>query len=384
MKRELLMLPGPTPVPQEVLAALTGPMVNHRGGAFEKMVAEMIEDLKTVFQTKGAIVILPAAGTGGLEAAAANFFAPGDKVLALSIGSFGERFAKVAGIYGANVERLTAEAGQAITPERLAQRLKEDTAHEIKAILLTHNETSTGVTNPLEQLAKARGNHPALLLVDAVSSLAAIDVQTDAWQLDVVITASQKALMVPPGLAILALSEQAQARLKTQAGVRFYFDLNTYLKNPGKMEIPYTPAVSLYYGLAVSLKMILADGLPTIFARHRLLGAMARAGAQALGLELLADPQYASPAVTAVLAGELGPKELRQRAAKLAGVTLAGGQGNLVDKIFRMGHIGYVFPQDILTALAALELALPDAEPGAALSAAQKVWQQSIMQEVAR
>lgn len=358
-----LMLPGPTPVPERVLSAMSRPMINHRGEEFAGLFREVTAGLQYVFQTSEEPVVLPSAGTGGLEAAVVNTLSPGDRVLALVTGAFGERFAAIARAFGAQVEVLAAPAGRAVDLDALRTWLEQDqerpAAERFRAVLATHNETSTGVTNPVEAIAPLVRRHGALLLVDAVSSLGAIDLPFDQLGLDVVVNGSQKALMCPPGLAVLALSQRAWQAAETARAPRFYFDLRSYRKGAAKAQTPYTPALSLLYGLRESLAMIREEGLEEGFRRHALLGRMTRAGIRALGLDLLADARHASATVTAVVGPTaLDLKELRRHARVVSGVTLAGGQGDLADSVFRIGHLGHVGPADVLAALAAVGEAL--------------------------
>jgi len=310
--------------------------------------------LKKVFQTEHETLVLPSAGTGGLEAAVVNFFSPGDRVLAVVTGAFGQRFAKIAQAFGLDVRTMEVEWGRALDPEAVARELHADPS--LKGVLLTHNETSTGITNPVAEVARRRGEHPALILVDAISSLGGIDLPMDELGLDVVVAGSQKALMIPPGLSILGVSPRAWTAYEKATLPRFYFDLGSYRKGLAKASTPYTPAVSLWYALRESLAMLEEEGLPAVFDRHRLLGEMTRAGAAALGLRLLADPAHASNTVTALYPPEgVAADDFRAFLRKEMGVTLAGGQGHLSGQIFRIGHVGWVSPKDILSGLAALE-----------------------------
>lgn len=367
---DLLMVPGPTPLPPEVRAALTLPMVNHRSAPFRAVEEEVQAGLRQVFETTGRVFVLPAAGTGGLEAAIQNLVDPGQTVLSVTQGSFGDRWATLARAFGAQVETLASEWGSYPRPEALAERLAADHEHRIRVILLTHNETSTGVLLPLEAMVRARGNHPALILVDAVSSLAATALPMDAWGIDCVVAGSQKALMTPPGLAVLALSERAVATMRQVSGPRGYFDLRGYLKADGSTNLPYTPAVSLFYGLRASLRLILTAGLDASYARHERLGAMARRGLEALGLKLVAEPGAYSPTVTAAYLE--GADEFRTRLRGL-GVTLAGGQGKLTGRVVRIGHVGYINPVDMLGTLAAVEVMMGREHAGRAVAAAEAV-----------
>lgn len=359
LTKQYLMVPGPTAVPERVLQAMHQPMINHRGALYEQLFQRVSTGLQSVFKTRHEVLTFPASGTGVLEAAIVNTLSPGDKVLSVSTGVFGDRFAEIAAKFGADVEKLNFPWGQAAVTDVLAERLKADIKREIKAILLTHNETSTGVTNDIQALAQARGDHPALILVDAISSLGAIDVQMDNWGLDVVVTGSQKALMLPPGLGFMAMNERAWEAYRTAQMPKFYWDAELARKALAKGQNPYTPPVSLLFGLDEALRLLAEEGLPQVFERHLQLRRSLRHGLEALNLALLAADEVASNGVTAVLApagieGKQVQKEMRQG----FGITLAGGQKQLENKIFRIGHLGYVAQTDILVTLAALEISL--------------------------
>jgi aspartate aminotransferase-like enzyme len=374
---QLLMIPGPTPVPPSVLRAHSIPMMNHRGPEFKALQDEVISGLKQVFQTKNDVFVLTCSGTGAMEAAVVNTCSPGDLVLSCSIGVFGDRFAKIAAAYGAQVEKLEFEWGQAADPGRLEQRLKKDSERKIKAVLITHNESSTGVTNDLESLAKVVRAHGALILVDAVSSLAAIDLQTDAWGIDVVASASQKALMNPPGLGFVSLSQRAWKAYEQAKMPRFYMDLKAAKEYLERGQTPWTPALPQMFGLQVSLRTVLSEGLQASFERHRRLGAAAREGAAAMGLKLFADPAHASNTVTAILSPDgLAPSDIRKHLLEKYSVVLAGGQQRLMDQVFRIGHMGYVSDTEVMACLAALGTGLNElgfkADTAAALAAAGK------------
>jgi aspartate aminotransferase-like enzyme len=327
--------------------------------------------------TRGDVLIFPSSGTGGLEAAVVNVLSPGDRVLSGSIGAFGDRFADIAAAHGAQVDRIPTEWGKALDAEALRSRLAEDGDHAIKAVLLTHNETSTGVTNDIRALAEVIHAHGALVLVDSISGMLAADLQTDAWGLDVVVAGSQKAFMIPPGMAFLSVSAKAWEAHKQARMPRYYFDFSAMKKYMEKDQTPYTPAVSLLYGLQATLRMIREEGLEECFARHARLAAAVRAGAKALELRLLADPAYASNAVTSIYCPEgIDPKTLRTRIRQEYAVVLAGGQGKLTDSIFRIGHLGYCTEHDIVAVLSSLERGLAamgcPVKAGAAVAAAQQ------------
>ncbi|MCX7779937.1 MAG: alanine--glyoxylate aminotransferase family protein [Negativicutes bacterium] len=378
MVKNYLMVPGPTTVPERVLQAMQRPVINHRGQQYETMLRDITAGLKRLFNTRHDVLAFPAAGTGTMEAAIVNLLSPGDKVLVVSVGVFGDRFAEIAARFGAAVEKLDFAWGEAACPQKLAARLAADAGHEIKAVFITQNETSTGVVNDIKALAAARGSHPALFIVDTVSSLGATEFFMDEWGIDAACAGSQKALMIPPGLAFLAMNERAWAACEKSAMPKFYWDAQAAKKSLAKWQNPYTPPVSLLFGLAEALKMIEEEGAANIFARHRLIAKALRAGLRAMGLRLLAGDAAASAGVTAVCAPEgIAVKDIRKVMRERYGITLAGGQKKLEDKIFRIGHLGYVAVTDILVTLSALEMALTELgmslELGAGVRAAQQV-----------
>lgn len=357
-----LRIPGPTPIPPQVEAALRRPMINHRGAVFSDMQKRIVARLQLIFETSNDILIFPSSGTGGLEAALVNVLSPGDRVLACTAGAFGDRFAEIAVAFGAHVDKLTFPWGTAIDPARVAEKLRA--APDTRAVLITHSETSTGVLHPVQAIAKAvRENSDALVIVDAVSSLGAAPLATDAWSIDIVITGSQKALMSPPGAAILAISKHAWHAYETARAPRFYWDWRQWEKWAEKGQTPVTPALPIYYALDAALDLILNEGLPTVFARHERLGELARERAQAVGFELFPDPRYASPTVTALRppAGVDATRLIRYVRDNFA-VEFAGGQGELAGKIIRIGHLGYVNEADLHVALNALEHVMATAE----------------------
>jgi len=355
---------------------MSQPMVNHRGPEFKQLLLEATEKIKQIYRTNQQVLIYPASGTGALEAAVVNFLSPGDKVLAVSIGVFGDRFAKIAAEFGAQVEKMDFTWGQPADPQRIKERLDQDINREIKAVLVTHNETSTGVFNDMKAIGEALGNHPALLMVDAISGLATIDLKMDQWNLDVVVSGSQKAFMIPPGLSFMAFNDKALEIHKQSKMPRYYWDISQGIKYLEKGQTPYTPAISLYYGLAESLKIMQEEGLDNIIERHRNYRDMVRMSVRAMGLQLLAKDEYASQALTAVVAPEkIGANKIRKYMLDQFNIVLAGGQQNLDNVIFRIGHLGYVRELDLLSVLAALEITLQklgwDLELGVGLSKAQ-------------
>ena len=348
-----LRIPGPTPVPEEVLNELSRPMINHRGREFASLLHECEEGTKRVFQTKNDILFFPSSGSGMLEASVANTLSPGDRVLGVSIGSFGKRWGEIARRFGADVTMLEFEWGQGADPNVVEDRLREE--GPFKAVLMTHNETSTGITNDLESLSKVIKPTGALFMVDAVSSLGCVDLQTDNWGVDVVCTGSQKALMLPPGMGLVSVSPKAWEYNKEAKMPRFYWDWANALKYQKNGENPYTPPVSLYYGLKLSLQLIEKEGLQNIFRRHQELAAYCRQTLQELGLKMFADPKYASPAITSAYVPEgLKSKQIQYPLEDKYDVVIAIGQEHLLDKIIRIGHMGYVSKQDLSECLACL------------------------------
>jgi aspartate aminotransferase-like enzyme len=381
-EKSLLMIPGPTPIPPQVASAMTQPMINHRGEAFMQLFEEVSTGLQYVFRTAQPVYIYPGAGSGGWEAALVNTLSPGDKVLSVIIGDFGERWFKTATALGFTVERMDFEPGTAADPNRIAERLEQDKAKEIKAVLIQHNETSTGVTNDVQSIARQVKEHGALMLVDSVSGLGALPIEFDAWGIDVMLTGAQKALMCPPGLSMIAFSERARALADANKTPRFYWDVRVVHKSYQKKQTPYTPAVSLFYALQAALQLIKQETIEGAWERHRLMGQMCRAGVKAIGLELFVpNEQVASNAVTAVHS-PFEPKVLRKIARDRLGVQLAGGQAQLESTIFRIGHLGYVTPNDVITALSATEMAMAlngkDVRLGEAVKAAQQIWVETL------
>jgi len=355
---ENLRIPGPTPCPDEVLQAMTKQMINHRGAEFRDILNRVTESLKVFFQTKNDLFLLTGSGTGGMEAAVVNALSPGDSVLSVSIGVFGDRFAAVAEQFGANVTRLKIEWGKAADPDEVGRALKADP--KIKAVLVTHNETSTGVTNDLEALSKVIKGAGKLLLVDAISSLGSLNLPVDEWGCDIVVSGSQKGWMVPPGLAMVSVSQEAwQAHAKARMP-RFYWDFTRAKSYLERGQTPWTPAVSTVFAMDTALRMMLEEGFPNIIARHARLGELTRQGVKSLGLSLFADEKYASNTVTAVNAPDgTNANDLRKILLSEHEIVLGGGQQSLDGKIFRIGHLGMVTQQDIEAVILALKVALP-------------------------
>jgi aspartate aminotransferase-like enzyme len=376
----MLMIPGPTPVPEQVLLAMAKHPIGHRSADFGKIMAEVTANLKWLHQTQNDVLILTASGTGVMEAGIINFLSPGDRVLVGSNGKFGERWAEVTDAYGLKTERITAEWGKPLDPEQFRVALEADTEKQIKAIVITHSETSTGVINDLETInrhVKAHGE--ALIIVDTVTSLGATNVPVDAWGLDVVASGSQKGYMIPPGLGFVAVSAKAWDAYKTAKLPRYYLDLGKYRKDAAKNTTPFTPPINLFFALQAALRMMQAEGLENIFARHHRLLAATRAAIQAMGMPLFAADDCASPAITAVMPSGVDAEQIRSVMKKRFDIVLAGGQDHVKGKIFRIGHLGFVSDRDVLTAIASLEATLQELghegfTPGAGVAAAAKVF----------
>jgi aspartate aminotransferase-like enzyme len=370
-----LRIPGPTSLPPSVREVGGRQMINHRGPEFAAMLDRVLTGMKPYFGTTNDVAVLSCAGTGGLEAAVVNVLSPGDAVLAVSIGSFGDRFAKIARTYGADVTKLDVEWGRAADPADVREALAANPG--VRAVLLTHNETSTGVMNPIPDLAEAiRSTAPdALIVVDSVSGLGAVPFEMDAWGVDVVVTGSQKAWMSAPGLAMVAASDRAWSAMETATMPRVYLDLLAHRASHASGQTPWTPAIAVLYQVDEGLRLMGAETQAGVFARHEACAAATRAGLSALGYELFADQRFASKTVTAALVPDGVDWKTFNGEIKRRGVVLAGGQGKLAGKIFRLGHLGSVTVDEIIGAMSVLEMASLAAgrsiTPGAAVAAAQ-------------
>ena len=357
---ENLRIPGPTPLPSEALQVMSRQMINHRGPEFGQILNGVTDKLKQLFQTKSDVFLLTGSGTGGLEAAIVNTLSPGDKVLSVSIGVFGERFAAIAEQFGAEVTPLRFEWGKAADIDAVRQALNADP--KIKAVLVTHNETSTGVTNDLAVVSSVVKEFGKLLLVDAISGLGSIELPVDDWHCDVTVTGSQKGWMAPPGLAMVSMSQEAwQAHAKARMP-RFYWDFTKARSYLEKGQTPWTPAISTVFSLSVSLEMMLKEGLSNIIARHARVAEVARDGIKSLGLPLFAEESHASNTVTSVAASDgLDTKKMLKIMREEHQIILGGGQQTLDGKIFRIGHLGWVTESDIETVISGLKVVLPQA-----------------------
>jgi len=351
-----LRIPGPTPLPAEVKAALDADMIDHRGIEFEELLQEVMAHLRCFYQTEGSVLVLTASGTGGLEAALVNVLSSGDQVLAVSTGHFGQRWADIARAFGARVTQLDVPWGQALQPAAIECALHEHA--DVQVLLTTHNETSTGVLNDLEPVAgllHRMGSQRPLWLVDAVSSLGAVNLPMDEWGCDLVVSASQKAWMAPPGLAFAGVSARAWERMAQASCPRFYWDLRTARASAAKGQTPYTPAVSTLFGLRSALRRMEEEGLPAIEKRHQILAAQTRSGLKSLGLRLFADEACASPTMTAAYTPEgTSAVEVKRRLLSEHGVAIAAGMGDFKDRVLRIAHMGYCQASDIDSVLSGL------------------------------
>lgn len=376
MKKFRLLAPGPTPVPPEVLLAMAQPVLHHRTPEFEALFAQARRGLQWLFQTRREVLILAASGTGAMEGAVVNACSPGDRVLVIRGGKFGERWAEICQAYGLSVIPVEVPYGKAVDPQAVAAALRKEPG--IAAVFATHSETSTGVLHDLEAIAAIVRQTPALLVADAITSLGVVDLPTDAWGVDVVVAGSQKAMMLPPGLAFACLSDLAWAAAERARLPRYYFNFLVERKIQAKHQTAWTPAISLIAGLKVALDLLQAEGLPAIFARHERLARATRAAVTALGLELFAERP--SPAVTAVKVPEgVDGGAIVRVLRDTHGISIAGGQGSMEGKIFRIATLGYADAYDVLTGIAALEFTLAElgypVRLGDGLRAAQNVLQ---------
>lgn len=354
---ENLRIPGPTPCPDEVLQAMTKQMINHRGPEFARILNRVTESLKILFQTRNDVFLLTGSGTGGLEAAVVNTLSPGDTVLSVSIGVFGDRFTSIAEQYGAEVIPLKFEWGKAADPDEVRRALEKEP--KIKAVLITHNETSTGVTNDLASLSSVIKEFDKLLIVDAISSMGSINLPVDEWGCDIAVTGSQKGWMAPPGLAMVSVSETAWQAHANARMPRFYWDFSRARDYLERSQTPWTPAISTVFAMNTSLGMMLDEGLPNIISRHARIGQLARDGAKSLGLTLFADEDFASNTVTAINAPEgVNANDLRKILLAENEIVLGGGQQRLDGMIFRIGHLGLVEEEDVQVVISALKGAL--------------------------
>jgi aspartate aminotransferase-like enzyme len=379
MIKHYLLSPGPTPIPNEVALAMSETMIHHRTPQFNKIFDQVRQGLKKLFGTKNDVLMLAASGTGAMEASVANLFSPADKVLVINGGKFGERWLNIANAFGLNPIELKVEWGQAVKVEAVEKQLK---AHpDLKGVMIQASETSTTVLHPVKEIAKLTKNGP-LFLVDGVTAVGVVSVPLDEWGLDVLVTGSQKAMMLPPGLGFIALSDRAWERTKQATLPHFYFDLNLERKSQQKGSGAFTPAVSLIFGARASLDMMQREGLDRVYARHARMSRATRAAATALGLKLLA-PDSPSPAATGVyLPDGIDADQVLDYLRDHMNITLAEGQDQLKGKVIRIAHVGYMGAFDVITAVAALEMTLRkfgvELPFGKGVAAAQEVLMESL------
>ena len=355
MIKQYLLSPGPTPVPNEVSLAMSETMIHHRTPQFNKVFEEARQGLKKLFGTKNDVLMLASSGTGAMEASIANLFSPGDKVLVVNGGKFGERWLNISNAYGLNPIDLKVEWGKAVRVEEIEKQLK---AHpDLQGVMVQASETSTTALHPVKEIAKLTKNGP-LFIVDGVTAVGVLSIPVDEWGIDVLVTGSQKALMLPPGLGFIALSDRAWEKSKKARLPRFYFDLNLERKNQQKGSGAFTPAVSLIFGVRASLDMIEREGLSRVYARHARMSRATRAAAVALGLKLLA-PDDPSPAATGIFLPQgIDADRVLEYLRDRMNVVLAEGQDQLKGKVIRIAHVGFMGAFDVITAIAALEMAL--------------------------
>ncbi len=382
MKKKYLMTPGPTPIPPEVALRMAEPIIHHRTPQFQETLGEVLDNLKYFFQTKNDVLLFACSGTGAMEAVAANLLSVGDKVVVVKGGKFGERWAEICQVYGAEVISIDVEWGEAVNPQEIEEKLKSHqspvTSHQskpIKAVFTTLCETSTGTLTNIQEIGNIIKNNKAILIVDAISGLGADDLQTDNWNVDVAVAGSQKGLMLPPGLSCVSLSKKAWASMENELP-SYYFNFKKYKKVLVKPDTPFTPAISLIIGLRESLRLIRKEGLKNVLARHRQLAAATRAGIQEIGLQLFSKKP--SSAVTAVQSPvNINSSKLISIMRDKFGVWIADGQAELKGKLFRIAHLGYIEKFDTIIALSALEMALKEMgyklELGKAIGAAERV-----------
>jgi aspartate aminotransferase-like enzyme len=354
-----LRIPGPTPLPERVVRSMNRPMIDHRGPEFAAILAEITAGAKRVFKTSNDLLLLTSSGTGGLESAVANLVSPGDEVVVALCGNFGERFAALAAAYGADVVRLEFEWGQPVDPADLAAVLERHP--NAKVVLLTHNETSTGLTNPLQALARVARDAGRIVVVDGVSSISSIAIETDSWGIDVAVTGSQKGWMAPPGLALLSVSDRAWEQQARSRSPRFYFDWKEAKTWADKGMTPFTPAIGVIFALQEGLRMLEEEGLDAVYERHGRLARATQTGLEALGFRLYAQDGYRSNTVTSATPPQgLDVNVLRKLLNDKYGVVIAGGQGKMTGKMIRVGHLGAIAAGDIVQVLWAIEQALEE------------------------
>lgn len=379
MRKDYLMTPGPTPIPPRVLLTQARPIIHHRTEEYTEIFVAVLKGLKYVMQTDSDVILFASSGTGAMEASVANLFSPGDTVIVTSNGKFGQRFTQISQAYGLNVISLEYEWNKVVDPRDIKTALAEN--EQVKGVFVTQSETSTGILNDVKAIGEIVKDTQAVLIVDSITGIGAVECKTDEWNLDIVMTGSQKGLMLPPGLAAVSVSPKAWEMAKNSTLPKFYFSFDKAKKAMDKAspQNPFTPPVSLIVGLGESLAMIEEEGLENVIKRHEILALAVRKGVENIGLALWAPPEGRGNAVTPVVVPEgVDGKALVKKMAAEYGVTIAGGQDHLSGKIFRIGHLGYFDRFDIITTLSALEMVLHDLgykfELGDCVKAAEQVF----------
>jgi len=376
MKKNYLLTPGPTPLPPQVLEAMARPIIHHRTPQFQAVLKEATDGLKYVFQTKNDVFILASSGTGAMEAAVANLLSAGESALTVQGGKFGERWTELCKAYGIDAEVIDVEWGKAVEPAGIQKRLKANP--KIKAVFTTLCETSTGVVNDIEAIGEAVKDTEAALVVDAISGLGAIDLKTDAWCADMVVSGSQKGLMLPPGLGFISASPKAMKLIETSKSPRYYFDLRKAKKAIDKTDTPFTPAITLIIALNEALKMMKQDGLESIFARHKKMADATRAAVKGLGLELFAATAPSDVVTAAKVPEGLDGEKLVKTMRDTYGVTIAGGQDEMKGKLIRIAHMGFIEEFDIIAGISCLEKVLAQMgykfQMGSGVKAAEEIF----------
>lgn len=383
LDKEYLLTPGPTPIPQRVNVAMSKPMIGHRSAAFPVLLEDVATRLQPVFGSDNPVCLISGSGTGALETAAVNTVEPGDDVVVIVGGAFGDRFAKICEAHGANVHRLQVEWGKACQPEQLEEFIKSE-GKNFKAVFATYCETSTAVIHPIKELGEVTKRvSDALFIVDGVSCIGGVPADMAGWNIDILVSGSQKALMLPPGLAFVAVNDHAKDVIKNNKSNRFFFDLNRYFDAyDQKRSTPFTPAVSLIYGAQEVCQMIEEEGLDNVIKRHDVLKTMTREGLKAIGIPLLTSDEVASPTVTAVKPENGKANEMRKMIQDKFKISLAGGQQQLSGEIFRIGHMGYCTPFEVLNILSAIEMTVKELEGKDVLGVATKRAQEVLAEYV--
>jgi len=381
--RQYLQIPGPNNIPDRILRSMSQPMINHRGPEFKELTRECLALLKDIFRTRNDILIFPSSGSGALESAVVNLFSPGDSIVAASIGLFSERMALIAENHGLSVIRITKDWGSSIRADDVRTLLEEDPDHRIKAVCLPHNETTSGVVNDIRAVARAMSQtgHPAIIIVDAVSSLACVPLETDLWGLDLVISGSQKGLMLPPGLGFVSISHRAWQMVEQSGMPKWYWDYRAARAKQSDFQFPYTPPTNLLFGLKEALSLLAEEGLENVWRRHSMIAAAVRSAAVAMGLTLFAEESAESDAVTAInIPDGIRHKDLAGLLRDKYRVIIGGGLERLQGKIFRIGHMGAIHMPEVFAIMGSVEMALKELGYSVELGSANRAASKTLME----